>query len=155
MQQGRLFQPQPNNKGQCKKGDKAKGKNPLYDMRPCAGNAVAGPCAAAVVAAIRAHQNADCYAAYDPNESCSMCVILVRGCGSLSSFTESISANPVGRDYTVPGYAVGFFMLNKNSLEKAMQSCCTIPIPGISAASCGDAARESLAGALFIALARV
>jgi hypothetical protein len=156
LQASVLFQAKLNDgRGQRGKGNKVKGKDPLCDMRPYGDSAMAGPCAAAVVAAIRAHPDADWYAAYDPGDAgCSICVILARGSGSLSGLAKSISMHAVGRDYILPGYALGFLMLNEISLVKAAQSCCAIPVPGISDASCGDAARESLAGALHIALAR-
>jgi hypothetical protein len=156
MLKDKLFQPQFNDKkGQCGKGGKPNDKDTLFDMHPCAGYAAAGPCAAAVVSAMRARPDADWYVVYDPHgEGRAMCIILVQGRGSLSGFAESISAHAVGKDYAVPEYAMGFFAFNGKFLAKAMQSCCTIPIPGISAASCGEAARESLASALYIELLR-
>jgi hypothetical protein len=156
LQANRLFQPRfEDKKGQRGKGNGVKGKETLFDLRPYCGNAAAGPCASAVVSAMRAHPDAEVYIAYDPNETgIAMCMMLVRGGSSLSSFAESISAHALGKEYTVPGYMLGFFAFDGTSLEKAMQSCCTIPIPGVSAASCGDESRESLAGALYIAMAK-
>ena len=155
LQANNLFQPRFNDKkGQRGKGKNVKGKDTLLDLRPCAGNAAAGPCASAVISAMRARHDADWYVAYDPNAAGrSMGLILVRN-GSLMDCARSISADIAGKEYTMPGHALGFFAFNKDSVGKAMRSCCTIPVPGISDASYNDASRESLASALYIELLR-